>query len=79
MRSEVDLTVFQLFMPFGAVIRENKNWLVLAAAIFIMSALLVYNLTLSGRDTLGQFFDLQSEQLQELLNLILNSPRSSLP
>ncbi|NLY39867.1 MAG: stage II sporulation protein M [Firmicutes bacterium] len=74
MRSEVDLTVFQLFMPFGAVIRENKNWLVLAAAIFIMSALLVYNLALSGRDTLGQYFDLQSEQLQELLNLILNAP-----
>ncbi|MEW5785000.1 MAG: stage II sporulation protein M [Bacillota bacterium] len=65
--------MLQLFMPAGQVIKQNRSWLILAILIFLISGAFFYTAALFNQEPLGQLIGAQSEQLQGLITLILES------
>jgi stage II sporulation protein M len=66
-------TMFTLFFPVKQVIRNNRSWLIMAAAIFTFSAVIFYYTTASTEPLGGEPIDGQLDQLQELFTFILET------
>lgn len=67
------MSVFSLLMPVKDVLRQNRNWLIMAAVIFLVGSLCSY---LSGTyhvETLPGLEE-QLDGLEQLFNLILDNP-----
>ena len=65
------MPVFSLLMPVKDVLRQNRNWLIMAAVIFLVGSLCSY---LSGTyhvETLPGLEE-QLDGLEQLFNLILD-------
>ena len=62
-----------LFAPAVRVVRENRGWLVIAAAIFILSAVFFYRSVSVGGEPMGQLTEAQLEQLWELVRVIMEA------
>lgn len=67
------MPVFSLLMPVKDVLRQNRNWLVLAVIIFLAGSLLSYfSGVLQGGSLPG--IETQLGDLQKLFDLILGNP-----
>jgi len=62
-----------LFFPIRQVLRDNRNWLIMAAAIFFICAVAFYYTTSTFPEETGQAVDNQLEDLMALFELFIAS------
>lgn len=62
-----------LFFPVKQVIKENRSWLIMAAAIFTICAVVFYYSTAAAQQTAEETFENHLNQLFELFSFILET------
>lgn len=67
------MPVFSLLMPVKDVLKQNRNWLILAAIIFVAGSFYSY-LGISFQDNPLPGIEGQLDQLQQLFKLLLENP-----
>ena len=60
-----------LFFPIKQVLEDNRNWLFMAVAIFLISAVAFYSTTATGQPAVEEAVNSQLEQLLSLFSLFL--------
>jgi stage II sporulation protein M len=65
--------LFNLFFPAKQVIRENRSWLIMASAIFMICAVIFYYGTASAQPAAEETLEGQLNQLQEIFSFILSN------
>lgn len=65
--------MFNLFFPAKQVIRENRSWLIMATAIFMICAVIFYYGTASAQPAAEETLEGQLNQLQEIFSFILSN------
>ncbi|HOA35358.1 MAG: stage II sporulation protein M [Dethiobacteria bacterium] len=67
------MPVFSLLLPVKDVLRQNRNWLLLAVAIFLAGSILAYFAASAPQSSIPGV-ETQIEGLETLFNLILENP-----
>lgn len=67
------LPVFHLFFPLTQVISKNRGWIVMAAVIFMASAVVFYFMPVSSQPAAEGAVDGQLDQLEDLFSMILGT------
>lgn len=65
--------MFRIFFPAGQVIRENRSWIYMAAAIFFGCSIFFYFAPAFGESAAEPALDEQLQALEGLFSLILDS------
>lgn len=65
--------MFNLFFPAKQVIRENRSWLIMATAIFMICAVIFYYGTASAQPAAEETLESHLNQLQEIFSFILSN------
>ncbi len=65
--------MLRLFFPPGQIIKENRSWFLMAAAIFLGCSIVFYFTPVFSEPAAGQSLDAQMEQLEGLLSLIMDT------
>lgn len=65
--------MLRLFFPVKQVIKENRSWLFMAAAIFMVSSIFFYFTPAFTASAAEEAMDTQLEQLESLFSLIMET------
>lgn len=65
--------MFHLFFPLTQVISKNRGWIVMAAVIFMASAVVFYFMPVSSLPAAEGAVDGQLDQLEDLFSMILGT------
>ncbi len=65
--------MFHLFFPLTQVISKNRGWIVMAAVIFMASAVVFYFMPVSSQPAAEGAVDGQLDQLEDLFSMILGT------
>ncbi len=65
--------MFKIFFPAEQVIRNNRSWLIMAVAIFMIFALVFYFSSSNSENEVDEVFDSQLAQIQEMVTFIIDN------
>lgn len=65
--------MFKIFFPAEQVIRNNRSWLIMAVAIFMIFALVFYFGSSNSENEVDEVFDNQLAQIQEMVSFIIDN------
>lgn len=65
--------MFKIFFPAEQVIRNNRSWLIMTVAIFMIFALVFYFGSSNSENEVDEVFDNQLAQIQEMVSFIIDN------